>query len=741
MIQEIFDQQLTLSLQRSEELWRQAEEFPIQQQKLLMERLEELSNSLEELQVAAEELRQQNKELAESHLAIETEHQRYQELFEFAPDGYLMTNKEGVILEVNRAAVELLNVSAERLINKPLVVFVETQDRRDFYSNLRQLQKGESIKNWQLQIQHRRGIYLKASLTVVPIQNLQGQVVALRWRLQDLTPSKNIESSQQQNEQLFCTMFENAVIGIALLDKQGGLIKSNRALQEMLGYSPEQLQAVFPELMNLDKTGVEAAMFQQLMAGQRRSYQLEKRFLCKDAPILWGRLTISRVQGADNEPQFVTCMLEDITEQQQLKIAQQQAIKQQQAIQQQQAIKQLEASLEKQKEASNQSAETPNQQLSTSLEELGDILNDILSSSPEFFFVYDQTGRFIYVNRAAAQALGFAQSDFINKTWRQLELPAETMERFDAQREAVLTTGQSLTDEAAFSTVDGLRDYEYTISPISDTNNEPKAVVVTVRDITEQKRAAVAASVALAKEEEFTVLKSHFSQFASVVAHELRNPLNNIYSCAKLIESNSPRENEDKRLNYLQRIQLNVRRINHLLNNLLLIKKLESGEVRLHPVLLDLTEFCRELTQELQQGVGSQHRLDFISQCQSSDVRMDQKLLRHILTNLLLNAIKYSPEGSEIKMEVICSGEQVIFSIQDSGIGIPQKDQDLLFKAFHRGSNVGSVAGSGLGLLIVKQFVGLQGGKISIESKEGLGTRSIVTLPLNRDKLGIESQE
>jgi len=746
MTEEIFDQQLALSLQRLEELWqrvdelpksstqmeRYAEEFPTQPKDLLKESLEGLSFSLQELQVAAEELRQQKEALAKSCTVVETERQRYQELFKFAPDGYLVTAKDGTILEANETVGQLLNISPERLITKPLVVVINPQARRDFYAKLSQLQRGESIKNWQVQLQRWRDACFDVSFTVTPIQDSQGQVLGLRWQLQDLSASKGTELAQQPHERLFRSMFENAAIGIALLDSQGRLIESNRSLQEMLGYDSQELQTILPKWLNLDKAGVEAVLFQQLMMGKRPCYQREKCYHAPDKGMRWGRLTISLVQGVDNQPSFATCMLEDITEVHQLKVAQQEAIKQEQAIKQQ-ALKPSDVSPQEQIATPILRLETEPQQLAALVEQLGKILNDILSSTPEFFFVYDPTGKYIYVNRAAAQALGLTQSDFISKTWQQLELPAEFMERLDAQRTGVFTTGQPITDEASFSTVDGMRDYEYTINPISDINSDPEAVVVTVRDITEQKRAAVAASEAMAKEEEFSALKSHFSYFASVITQELRNPLNNIFACTKLIESNAQAETDEKTLNYLQLIQVNVKRMNQLLNDLLLIKKVEAKELQLNPSLVDLTEFCRELTEEVQQGAGSRHTITLTSEDQYPAVCLDKKLLRHILTNLLLNAIKYSPEGGEVKLDVVCQEKQAIFRIQDSGTDIPQTDQELLFKMFHEGSNVGAVAGSGLGLLIVKQCVELQGGEISVEKAESVGTTLTVTLPLNAE--------
>ncbi len=721
MSQELFDQQLAISLQRLEELWQQADqmpkphrelwrqtdEFPNPQQELLIESLHELSNSLAELQTAAEELRQQNEELVESRLAVEKERQRYQELFEFAPDGYFVTTPEAVIQEANQATAELLNVSQSRLVGKPLIVFIDAEQRQNFYSHLRQLQRGESIKNWQLHIQRRRGAVVPVSLTVAPVQNPQKQVVGLRWRMQELSLAAKKESTRQQcvsvsqdalqEHQLLYAMFENVPVGIALLDSQGQVIKSNRALQEMLDCTSEDLQTVIPKLMNLNKAGVESMLFQELIMRQCRSYQLEKRILAQDSLPQWGRLTVSRVQGAQTDPTFATCMLEDITELRQLEASQQQA------------IEQLEVRIEEPTPTSTQLIKTLSQQLTEATGPLGKVINDILSSSPDFFFIYDRAGKYIYVNRTAAQALGLAQTDFIGKTWRQLGFPTEMMEPFEAQREAVFTTGQPFTDKASFPTVDGVRDYQYTLTRISEINSGLEVVVATLKDITEQNRAAVIANVALAKEKEFSGLKSNF---AGTVSQELRNPLNNILSCAKLLERNTQQKIDKKKQSYLQLIQVNVKRINQLLDDLLLIGKLEAGELQLNPALLDLTAFCRELTEELQLGAGREHRIKFISQGRCAGVCMDEKLLRHILTNLLLKAIKYSPKGSEVQLNIACHGEQAIFRLQHLDISIPQKDQ--------------------VELSSVKQCVDLQRGEICVENEVGVGTICTVTLPLNQ---------
>jgi signal transduction histidine kinase len=108
---------------------------------------------------------------------------------------------------------------------------------------------------------------------------------------------------------------------------------------------------------------------------------------------------------------------------------------------------------------------------------------------------------------------------------------------------------------------------------------------------------------------------------------------------------------------------------------------------------------------------------------------LDEKLVRYILTNLLGNALKYSPQGSAVQLDLTCHPDKVVFRIQDEGIGIPLKDIPRLFESFHRASNVATTQGTGLGLALVKQCVDLHGGHISVDSVLGKGSTFTVTLP------------
>jgi signal transduction histidine kinase len=115
-------------------------------------------------------------------------------------------------------------------------------------------------------------------------------------------------------------------------------------------------------------------------------------------------------------------------------------------------------------------------------------------------------------------------------------------------------------------------------------------------------------------------------------------------------------------------------------------------------------------------------------------VRYDERLLRHIFTNLLTNAVKYSDAGQVVQFEIVCAGGDIVCTIRDRGIGIPEADREWLFNAFHRGRNVGDRPGTGLGLVIVKRCVDLHGGTNKVDSKLGDGTSVTLRLPISSQK-------
>lgn len=160
------------------------------------------------------------------------------------------------------------------------------------------------------------------------------------------------------------------------------------------------------------------------------------------------------------------------------------------------------------------------------------------------------------------------------------------------------------------------------------------------------------------------------------------------------------------------------------------------GRLKFEPVVINLVELCQTLLEEIRFNAQAQGRIEFTVAARSETtlaaVAVDPNLLRQIITNLVTNALKYSPEGRPISFSLSHKESQILLSIQDQGIGIPESDLPSLFEPFYRASNVCTQAGTGLELAITQQCVELHDGDITLESNIGIGTLVIVSLPLQK---------
>ncbi len=250
--------------------------------------------------------------------------------------------------------------------------------------------------------------------------------------------------------------------------------------------------------------------------------------------------------------------------------------------------------------------------------------------------------------------------------------------------------------------------------------------LVTAIDITDYKHAESEVRQALEQAKKLSELRE---RFVSMLCHQFRTPLNIVSFSADLLKRHLHQWNGDKNRSYLDLIQVAVHQISQLLDEVLLFGKAEAAKLECQRRSVDLQQFCRDITAQMQLVSDQQKSINFITPGNCSTAYLDPKLLHHILTNLLSNAIKYSPAASTVTFELCCQGENVIFKVKDAGIGIPVVDQQQIFEAFYRGSNVDSIPGTGLGLSIVKTLVEIHGGQISVQSEIGVGTTFTVMLP------------
>ena len=249
---------------------------------------------------------------------------------------------------------------------------------------------------------------------------------------------------------------------------------------------------------------------------------------------------------------------------------------------------------------------------------------------------------------------------------------------------------------------------------------ELKTVNVKLQEeIVKQKEAEEKVKQALVKEKELNDLKT---RFISIASHEFRTPLATMYSSTELLEAFYKNDSSEKFFIQIERIRKNIDNLVEIMDNVLLISRAESGKVKFEPALIKIQSFMGEIVEDTKALLGKNHKLDYKLLIPDEKVMFDEKLFKIALMNLLSNAIKYSPDGGVIGLEVTKVNNKILFEISDQGIGISEMDQKHLFEPFHRAENVGHIHGTGLGLVIVKKYVELHNGEISVVSSPLKGT-------------------
>ena len=218
------------------------------------------------------------------------------------------------------------------------------------------------------------------------------------------------------------------------------------------------------------------------------------------------------------------------------------------------------------------------------------------------------------------------------------------------------------------------------------------------------------------------------SRFLSMASHEFRNPLSSILVCADLLSSNPSNVSIEEQSFYIQTIKDSALNIQTILEDVLILSKAEAGKQAFKPERLELREICEQVIKEMELSYSGR-TINLIVPDGYLEFYGDAKLLWHILTNLLSNALKYSPDRESVELEIVDRELAIVVEIRDKGIGIPPTARENLFDFFYRANNVGDVPGTGLGLAIVKQAIDLHNGTIEVISHRYRGTTVRLQLP------------
>jgi PAS domain S-box-containing protein len=500
----------------------------------------------------------------------------------------------------------------------------------------------------------------------------------------DITERRRLEDSLKRTLAERETILERSIVGIALLDPKGRLRWANKAMAQIFGVDAERILGISLEPYYFSReayleTG--AAVSAAVLAG--KPYETELLMRRADGRLFWAQLSGKAVNASDLSQGTVWAIV-DIDQR-----------------------KRLEEELKR-----------------TSAE------RELILQSALVGIIYSRERRYVWVNRAFADMLGYRQDELIGQSSRILFPNEKSWREFGERGYSVMARGEPFSVEWQMVRRDGSPFWAQTLGRNIDPDNPRAGSIWTIVDITARKQAEEEISAALEKQKELNYLKS---RFVSMTSHEFRTPLATILSSAELLKYYGARLQEAERAELIDAVESAVRRMTRMMDDVLVIGKAEADRLECNAALLDVRDLCTRVIREAVRAEEAEgrrgDRIVFDMPADIIQAQLDENLARFILGNLLSNGLKYSPNGGAVALAVRADEAQLRFTVTDSGIGIPDEDLPHLFEPFHRAKNVGTLPGTGLGLAIVKKAVDLHGGRIEVSSVPGKGSRFDVILP------------
>jgi PAS domain S-box-containing protein len=483
----------------------------------------------------------------------------------------------------------------------------------------------------------------------------------------DITERKRYEASLQESEERFRSMFNAAATGIAISTPQGQFLQANGAYCRMLGFTEEELRTRdFASLTHPEDLTVNLVLRDELLAGKRANFVMEKRYLKKNGDIVWTRQSVAAVRAASSEIVMLIVVAEDITER-----------------------KRVEASLS--------------------------LFRTLADRSSDGIEVIDpETGHFLDVNETTCRRLGYQRREMLSMSVADVDAGAIGTDP-SAWRNSIEIVRQS-----GFRVVETLhKRKDGSTFPVEVSVQYVKLdrdyLIASVRDITERKQAEQ-------KIKEYTQelerSNDELQQFAYVASHDLQEPLRAVVGCIQMIDESNTGAFDERSRELMGHVIDGAKRMQMLINDLLAYSRVGSKGISRKQI--DVAEMVKKAMHQLSVAIaesGAVITIDSLPTMWADPVQITQ-----LFQNLIANAIKFR---TELHPQIHVSAQQIdgemIFSVRDNGIGIAPEYHEKIFGIFRRLLSRRDYPGTGIGLAICKKIVERHEGRIWVESGDGEG--------------------
>lgn len=624
-----------------------------------------------------------------SESALRESEEKFRSLLDAAPMATIISDQTGRIKLVNMQAEKLFGYARTELIGKQVEILVpdyargsHANRRATYLAAPRVRQMGLGL---ELYAQRKDGGEIPVEIELSYIDTTDG--IMVMSFIMDITERKRIRAELEQQRSFLRNVIDVSPSMIFVKDYDGRFVLGNPSFAKLYDTTIDDLVGKTDADLNPNQQEVNdfhAADRWVITSGQQLF--AEEPVTNASGKTRWLQTTKVPIFSADGKSKHVLGVATDITER-----------------------KEAEDALRESEEKYRSVVETMRGGLA----------------------VFDIELRLTYVNDRFCEMLGYSRAEMMGKPPTSF-VDAVDLSLVRSHLERRQRAAESASDEIPLRHKEGHQIYVLlSDSPLLDKWGKYNGSIVVATDISMQKQAEAALRHALAKEKELGDLKT---RFVSMASHEFRTPLATILALVETLSAyrhKLPEQQIDLRLG---KIKDQIGHLKDIMEDVLLLARMQARRVEFDPVKVDLDALSRSVLDEFESRDDVRHRLEYTVGGGSRAALLDRKLMRQIINNLVSNAIKYSAESTVVRVKLEYTDEDVILKISDEGIGIPEADQPHLFEPFHRAANVGTVSGTGLGLVITKEAVELHGGTITVESQQNVGTTFIIRIPISGGK-------
>ena len=518
------------------------------------------------------------------------------------------------------------------------------------------------------------------------------------WGTQiDIT--KQVEAEEERK--ILYRAVEQSQVSIVITDTLGNIEYVNPKFEKVTGYTYDEVIGKNPRILKsgYDYDSTYKQLWTAITSGQTWSGILHNKK--KDGTLFFESVNISPIIDEDGKIRHFVAVKEDITE-----------------------LREAQNELNNYKDYLEELVE----QRTTELKSRNIFLRTLINTIPNPVFVKNRNGEFTEVNKAFIDMFGNSFKEVIGRDIYFLEDREDEISKAENYNRQLLETYGTVVYETTIRNKNNIKIpvmvYKASFGP---EGGKPEGIAGLLVDISATKRTQIQMQKALEQQRELNDMKTNFISLAS---HELRTPLTAIYSSTELIEKYGRKWNEEKYLEHISRIKFSVDNLTDLMEDLLTLSRVDTGKIVFSPHSFNLHTFITNNVKSLEFLKTNNHNLVMNIDLKNEYYILDDKLLKYIIQNLLSNALKYSPNGGEVKLEVFEDNNEINIVVEDQGMGISPEDMKSLYEPFHRGKNVALISGTGLGLSIVKEAVTLHNGEIKVTSEVNKGTRFEISLPI-----------